>query len=287
MKKKLNDQTRALYEKMVSELDQINVMDEPNENLYIEAIHIIKKYLGKLKVCISGYNFSDDEEEISFYKTQKPMFNSLLIFYTELADLHISRPLGIGASMKKHFKAHSKYIKYFLGKEGFMYQYYKRGETRLDHQYFKRNIGSDADIVPNAQIPDSDFSTQGDYLFSTFIAYDKLLDYLHNLSSSGENRSDRMRSADSGDLLNWTGDQIDITELVYAIHATGLVNGGEATIKQIARAFQRVFRINLENCSRRFSDLKQRKGMSKTRFLDVMRVSLIEKIDQSDAYVPR
>ena len=50
--------------------------------------------------------------------------------------------------------------------------------------------------------------------------------------------------------------------------------------------FEQCFQINLSRYFRRFTEIKRRKSMSKTRFLDEMARVVNKRIDDGDAYVP-
>ena len=68
--------------------------------------------------------------------------------------------------------------------------------------------------------------------------------------------------------LRWTGEAIHLIELAHGMHLTGQVNGGEMEIVEFFRQLGEVFKVNLRIPKRGFDDLKSRKTMSRTHFLD-------------------
>jgi len=184
-----------------------------------------------------------------------------------------------------HLQTQITFIDRFFRQNEFLYQYYRLKATDLDDRYFVRHQSS---TVPGfAEVPDVDpsFSTIADYLFSKFIAYEELLGYLQAEILN--------RSTPEGELpktvqknLKWTGESINVVELVYGIYETRQVNDGKATLIELMDAFSQAFQINLSTYFKRFSDIKRRKSMSKTRFLDEMQQLVSKRIEDSDAWIP-
>jgi hypothetical protein len=133
---------------------------------------------------------------------------------------------------------------------------------------------------------DPSFSTLGDYLFSKFIALEKLRSIVvaemdvPTLAGAGVVRSRK------GKELRWTGDSCNLIELVYGIFDCRQVNDGEVDLSDLMDVFEQCFQINLSRYFRRFTEIKRRKSMSKTRFLDEMARAVNKRVDDGDAYIP-
>ena len=69
-------------------------------------------------------------------------------------------------------------------------------------------------------------------------------------------------------LLQWTGNAIDLVELIYGISEMGCINGGEASLKEIASYCYKVFGVQAKGCYNIYNDIKMRKSESRTYFLD-------------------
>ena len=68
--------------------------------------------------------------------------------------------------------------------------------------------------------------------------------------------------------LRWTGKASDLVELIYGVSEMGCINGGEASLKEIAAYFYKVFGVQAKGCYFFFGDIKMRKSESRTNILD-------------------
>ena len=59
--------------------------------------------------------------------------------------------------------------------------------------------------------------------------------------------------------FQWTGDKINLVELIYALYFAGCINHGCAKIKDIKEAFEEVFSIDLGEYYRAYVEIKRRK----------------------------
>ncbi|GGD45802.1 hypothetical protein GCM10011514_07250 [Emticicia aquatilis] len=76
----------------------------------------------------------------------------------------------------------------------------------------------------------------------------------------------------------WTDKKIDLVELIYAIHTATSINKGKVELSEIADIFGQVFNKDLSNIYRIYSEIKNRKNP--TQYLDTLKESLLEKIDE-------
>ncbi|WP_075559420.1 RteC domain-containing protein [Parabacteroides timonensis] len=82
--------------------------------------------------------------------------------------------------------------------------------------------------------------------------------------------------------LQWTGNAIDLVELIYGIHEMGCINNGEMPLKQLAPLLYRIFGIEAKDCYRFYTDIKRRKTISHTHFLEQMQDRLNERIRRDE-----
>lgn len=78
--------------------------------------------------------------------------------------------------------------------------------------------------------------------------------------------------------LRWTGNAIDLVEIIYGIHEMGCINGGEIPLKQLAPILYSFFGVETKDCYRFYTDIKRRKTISHTHFLEQMQARLNERI---------
>ena len=82
--------------------------------------------------------------------------------------------------------------------------------------------------------------------------------------------------------LNWTGDIVNLVELVYGLMEMGCVNDGNITIEKLGNALFELFGLEPKPYSRAYTTIKRRvrENGGRTYFLTEMRKQLEERIDQ-------
>ena len=78
--------------------------------------------------------------------------------------------------------------------------------------------------------------------------------------------------------LQWTGNTLDLVELIYGLDEMGCINNGETSLKELSAALYEFFGIKTKECYWYYSAIKLRKNASRTYFLDKMLTKLNEKI---------
>lgn len=82
--------------------------------------------------------------------------------------------------------------------------------------------------------------------------------------------------------LKWTGNAIDLVEMIYGIIEMGCINGGEIPLKELATMLYSFFGVESKDCYRFYTDIKRRKSDSRTYFLDRMQKKLNERMRRDD-----
>jgi hypothetical protein len=67
-------------------------------------------------------------------------------------------------------------------------------------------------------------------------------------------------------------------ELIYALHASGANNHGDADLKEIQEAFELIFKCKIDDLYRSFHDIANRKK-EQVKFVNLLEKVLREKID--------
>ena len=82
----------------------------------------------------------------------------------------------------------------------------------------------------------------------------------------------------------WTGAVIEIVELIYALHEMKRIDDGEIAMNELAGFFGELFGIRLDARSLydAYTDIKRRKGESRTYFLDKLRERLNLRMQRDD-----
>jgi len=276
--------SEKLYLNLCEQMEETGSIENPLEKLKTGLTHV-QQALAKLKIELTKTGFKDQADEISFFKKGKPRIYALLIFITERYAIENSMPLVEKQQKITYLKSQLVFIDRFFRQNEFLYQYFKLGATDLDDRYFVRNAG--ASIVGFTEVPEVDptFSTVADYLFSKFMAYEKLQKYLiDEIDAIGATDIDMLKTKRGS--MEWTGEGVNIVELIYGLYETGQINHGKASLAELMDYFGQTLNINLTKYFKRFSDIKARKSMSKTRFLDEMTLKVNKRIEDSDAWIP-
>ena len=82
--------------------------------------------------------------------------------------------------------------------------------------------------------------------------------------------------------LQWTGNTLDLVELIYGLSEMGCIDNGETTLKVLAPALNEFFGLDTKECYRYYSAIKLRKNPSRTYFIDKMQKKLNEKIRRDE-----
>lgn len=94
--------------------------------------------------------------------------------------------------------------------------------------------------------------------------------------------SNDKQTADKAAPICWTGNAVDLVEMVYGICVMGSVNDGEVKFKDLAQAMYQFFGVKAKDCYRFYTDIRRRKNHSRTYFLDKMQEKLNDKMRRDD-----
>ena len=236
-----------------------------------ELIRFIERKIKELYSWLKTYLFESSTEEIYFFKELKPKLVSRLIFYKNILKLESNLPIGIKLKKKCFEKSLDKVYQQSRKDKDF-YQYYRSRATSKDEEYFIRSNGKSIVNDCYHQINyDILLSTSHDYKVAILIANDLLLAHLEDKLEE-INDSCNLKHPSLKTNLNWTGNKIDLIEVIYALHHQKVITGGNIDIKDLAVHFGFVFNIDLEeNIYRSYVDIKNRKTIKNKVFASSFR----------------
>lgn len=270
---KFYDETLYKLETAISELEI--VADCPLKR--IEAIiHLIIECLSEIKEYVIKRGFKNVSEEIRFFKYQKPVIVSKLIYYNAIYKIETKKPHGV-KPIRKYLNRELKKLKRYFDNNLDFYKYYRTNNSYLDEKLFLRSK-HDIKLCLDTYYFQSDhtFSTSHDYQVAKIIANDLIQvyieDQLYNMQGNKFTASPK---------LNWTGSKVALIELIYALHYQGVFDNRKADIRLIAKYFESVFNVNLGNFYQTYLELRNRK-INPTKFLDALREGLIRKMNEQD-----
>lgn len=268
-----------IYKESLIKLElSINDMeDEANYSIQrIETvIRAILSCLSDLKTYVLEYGFDNINDEIRFFKYQKPAIVSKLIYYNAVYKIETKKPYG-EKQIKKYLNRELNKLKRFFDNNLDFYKYHRSNNTFLDQVFFIRGKHDIRWWLDTFYFEaDHRFCTSHDYKVAKIIANDLIQVYLENqLNHNHKKISDNY-------LMNWTASKTALIELIYALHAQGVFNNESIDIKFIAKTFESAFNIDLGDFYHTFMELKARK-INRTKFIDGLRDALIRKMDEQD-----
>ncbi|RLJ77363.1 RteC protein [Pedobacter alluvionis] len=271
------------YREEREELEKIDSSDQSMVAQRKARVETTSSYLMSLKEKILDYSFESLDEEILFFKEIKPKFSSLLIFYSAVEKIEMDKPEGGLSHLKGYYENELKAIKRFFDANRQIYSYYRSEDDYLDPQLFVRGVIDPPRWMCKIRVDqDERFSTAGDYMFARIMANEQIARYLESAISGLE-----FHPFTEDDIeTNWTGETINLLEVAYGIYCTAQVNHGKIGIGELVRKLEKVFNVNIGRPYRRFLEIKMRKRLSRTKYLDEMVTSVNKKIDDEDAYDP-
>ena len=268
----------TIYEKI--DVDNWNISVE----VVLDVVEFLQRSLEDMRTYIVNHPFSNKEEEIYFFKHIKPEVLSRLLYFTEIYNTEMRKPHGSIEVLKKYYNDRLDELTSYFESNLDFYQYYRSKATHLDSHYFVRGH-IDFKLCPNC-VPydrDPEFSTCYDHKAAQILANDMLCIYL-NKKLHGVDKQviiAKSRSFLPEHPFRWTATKLAAVELGYAIYAAGILNNGQADIKEIMTFMEASFQIDLGDYYRTYITMKDRKK-DRTSFLNSLIKSLLKKMDEDD-----
>lgn len=278
----INVYCEELYDRLQEELQLVEEIGQPAVRRLSLALNTVTAYLKLLRSRVEEAGFESVEEEIDFFKVQKPRFYRWLIYYQECFAIESHVPPEPGQLRVDYYREQFRYLDHFFRQHEFQYQYYRLGAVELDRVYFVRGVQAEQVLAPVLPEVDPVFNTVQDYLFAKFMAYELVRDWLVGMMAPAEGPAEGFTSK-KGKVLKWTGDTCNLIEVAYGFYDTSQINDGEVDLTDIIDWLEVSLNVNLSRFYRRFMEIKRRKSMSKTRYLDAMREAVNKRIEDTDA----
>lgn len=238
----------------------------------------LRELLVEMKTHILSNGFTNESEEIEFFRKIKPQILGKLIYYNKLYRIETSCPVSSGKMKHKYYGGELQHLKQeYKGQicNSEFFRYYRSGRTDLDHQYFELGkINFNGGLNSYVFEIDPHFSTYYDYKVSRIIASELMYAYLLSKITP-----DQLEIQTTDKDFYWTDSKNALIEIIYALYAAGSISGGKVGIRKISIVFQVLFRINLGEIHHAYHRMKVRTG-SRTSFLDHLKDSLEKYMDK-------
>jgi hypothetical protein len=285
----LKQLSETLYPQMMAQVEETSCrVKDPLERL-AAILKVIRGALEQLKGFIEQNPFESEADEICFFKQIKPLFYQWQLYYTELYTIESGATYNDADKLIVKLEEELLYVERCFRQHAFHYQYYKLRATELDSLYFVRDIQVQSILLPDVPELHPAFATSSGYLFAKFMAFEELkgwlTDKIARLKRHPENTWEVMNDKEAGEMY-WTGDPINLGEVAHGIHLTGQLNNGTAGIGEIFRWLESKLHVTLGKPAKKFAQIKGRKRLARTKYLDEMKEQIGRKSDKEDEYVP-
>lgn len=242
-----------------------------------QAIELLDVKIKQLNKWLKKHQFETVQEEIYFFKEQKPKIIAKLIYYKEILAIETSMPSVKKEKMGHCDKVLNKIHLYQYNNKDF-YQYYRSKLSYKDQDYFVRSNRKD-NIYEDWYLMNYNkrLCSSHDYKVAILIANDLLTMYVENKIEHLQltNSINQMMKSN----LKWTASSTDFTEMVYGLHHNKSINNGNATIIEIATCIGRVLNIKVDDrIYREYIGIKGRKTVI-PKFLYEVADSLEKQIE--------
>ena len=251
-----------------------------------KAIGLCSLALLEMKEIVKADRFSDNQEEIHFFKQLKPKVYSKLLYFHKLYEIETKRPKA-KLLQRKYLNRVLKILNRYFERNFEIYQYYLGKQEHNDTLYFLRK-NRNVHIHPETIFSyiDNEFSTLHDYTFSSIIAHEELVKYIENeiikLEDKNIAENERLNSRNLVETkLQWTASKVALIELIYALHSANSINNGNIDIKELVELSEQLFNIEMDDYSRTYIDIRMRKTGG-TKFLDTLKQSLLKRMEDAD-----
>lgn len=204
-----------------------------------------------------SYEFSSLENEINYYKFEKPKILKYGIFYKKLLDVELYIPMGHKSVKEKYYLDVLESINTFYNENKSFIAYFRLKSFENDNNIFIRNS-------PN------------NHIFALIEATSMMEEFLNNINDPrtiDEKVNDYPK-------LTWTGSLSELVLLVKALVVSKRINNGLASVKDVVVYFQIMFNVDLKDYYRKYHDVKN--SQDPTKFLDYLSECILEDISKSD-----
>lgn len=277
------------YTRILSSLErEFNNIEKGNEDVFIKTnkkIKSVNRVLVVLKNTVSKCDFKTQNDEIDFFKNTKPKIVAKLYYNLELLNIELKQVKGAAESQKQYLDNEIQKLQKFFLERIELYKYFKTGETKSDTMYFLRKT-KEKYVAGNlsSNLKFNNFSTSHDDTIAQFIANTMLINYLQMKIETLEKKVNKEAIISNNQQVSkffWTGNKVDLVELIYALQSSRAINNGKVDIKELASFCEDILNVELEGYYHTYLGLRSRKK-NKTKFLDTLKKSLLRRMEKLD-----
>ena len=252
-----------IIQKILSDFqERLQLIESASKDNLAEAskgIVLCHETLIEMRRTVHKYRFEGPDAEVLFFKSIKVVPQCYLFYYESVLSCESFMPPISVKSQRKHLENETDKITDFFRANSIFINYLRLRRTDLDDRYFTRKYLNDGALVPtNGTQYDPDFNTMRDVLLAKVRASYRYMEYI-NRRLSELRLADIAIKVDDPLPLTFTGNKIDLVELIYALHAAKVFKGAP-DISIIQKAIERLFDVELGYIYTRFQQIQDRSG---------------------------
>mgnify|MGYP003251603765 CR=1 FL=1 len=267
------------------EIDEIDLYGYDIIETSLSMVHRLQTVLSDLRTKIQTYVFPTKEDEILFFKVQKPEILGRLLFFYKIYRIETQCPNGSDEVIKGYISRELDNLTYFFNRNLDFYQYYRSHSILYDEYYFVRGKSDLRLCTDSAQFDkDPNFSTGYDYKVAKIIANEMLRIYLNKRLVKLETNTqveDNLQKCLKYP-FRFTGKKVFLIELGYSLVSSGDINNGNVEIKEMMNFLGTVFQVELGDYYAAYIAMKERKK-ARTAYLSRLQESLVKRMDEDDS----
>ena len=267
------------------EIDEIDLYGYDIIETSLSMVHRLQTVLSDLRTKIQTYVFPTKEDEILFFKVQKPEILGRLLFFYKIYRIETQCPNGSDEVIKGYISRELDNLTYFFNRNLDFYQYYRSHSILYDEYYFVRGKSDLRLCTDSAQFDkDPNFSTGYDYKVAKIIANEMLRIYLNKRQVKLETNTqveDNLQKCLKYP-FRFTGKKVFLIELGYSLVSSGDINNGNVEIKEMMNFLGTVFQVELGDYYAAYIAMKERKK-DRTAYLSRLQDSLVKRMDEDDS----
>lgn len=279
----MKEEIEKILEQVEVDISEIDLYGYDIIETSLSMVHRLQAVLNDLRTKIQSYVFSTKEDEILFFKTQKPEILGRLLFFYKIYRIETQCPNGSNDVIRSYINRELDNLTYFFNRNLDFYQYYRSHSTIYDEYYFIRGKADLRLCTDSAQFDkDPNFSTGYDYKVAKIIANEMLRIYLNKrlqkLANDNQIEDNLQRCLKYP--LRFTGKKVSLIELGYSLVSSGDINNGNVEIKEMMNFLSTIFNIDLGDYYASYIAMKERKN--RTAYLHSLIENLIKRMNEDD-----
>ena len=132
MVKYMKEYIGNILQKIDTEIDEIDLYGYDIIETSLSMVHKLQTVLDDLRTKLQTYVFPTKEDEITFFKTQKPEILGRLLFFYKIYRIETQCPNGSDEVIRKYINQELDNLTYFFNRNLDFYQYYRSHSTIYD-----------------------------------------------------------------------------------------------------------------------------------------------------------